>query len=188
MKYIDANKLIAKIERRKNESREIAQEHKNSPLGNAAQTMANEDEEILSLIDSLQQEQPETEMKSPFTGGKVTILSRQEEVTFRGEKVKILQKYYRCEDTGRKFTDSKLDDDMMWAAFRAYCEKKGMTSYTDIMLKQEQPEVDLEKEFEDYLNNMEGQPRIWHSDEQIEWAKDIARHFWNKGYNARKED
>lgn len=91
----------------------------------------------------LQQKQPETEMKSPFTGGKVTILSREEEVTFRGEKVKIDRKYYRCKDTGREFTDSKLDDDMMWDTFRAYCEKKGITSFTDIVLKQEQPEVDL---------------------------------------------
>lgn len=63
MKYIDADKLIAKIEKRKNESRELAQEHKNSSLGNAAQTMANEDEEILSLIDSLQQEQPEVDLE-----------------------------------------------------------------------------------------------------------------------------
>ena len=187
-KLIDVEKLITKIERRKNESREIAHEHKNSPLGNAAQTMANEDEEILSLIDSLQQEQQETEMKSPFTGGKVAILSKEEEVTFRGEKVKILRKYYRCEDTGKEFTDDKLDNDMMWTAFRTYCEKKGMTSFTDIMFKQEQQEVDLEKEFEDYLDNVEGQPRMWHSDEQMEWAKDIARHFWNKGYNAKKED
>ena len=61
-KYIDAEKLIAEIERRKNESRELAQEHKNSSLGNAAQTMANEDEEILSLIASLQQEQPEVDL------------------------------------------------------------------------------------------------------------------------------
>ena len=94
------------------------------------------------LLKSLQ---PEVDIKSPFTGGKVTILSREEETTFRGEKVKITRKYYRCVDTGREFTDSKLDDDMMWAAFRAYCEKKGMTSFTDIMLKQEQPEMNLEK-------------------------------------------
>ena len=96
------------------------------------------------LLKSLKQEQ--SDIKSPFTGGKVTILSREEEITFRGEKVKITRKYYRCVDTGREFTDSKLDDDMMWAAFRAYCEKKGMTSFTDIMLKQEQPDnEDIDK-------------------------------------------
>ena len=55
-------------------------------------------------------------------------------------------------------------------------------------LQQEQPEVDLEKEFEDYLDNVEGQPRMWHPDEQIEWAKDIARHFFELGIKAGKEE
>lgn len=67
-KYIDVDKMIAEIERRKNESRELAQEHKNSSLGNAAQTMANEDEEILSIIDTLQQEQPEEARYNTLTG------------------------------------------------------------------------------------------------------------------------
>lgn len=132
MKYIDADKLIAEIERLYDIARDA------SYNGEIEGEMTAYDK-ILSLIASLQQERQETDMKSPFTGGKVAILSRQEEVTFRGEKVKILRKYYRCEDTGRKFTNDKLDDDMMWAVFRAYCEKKGMTSFTDIMLKQEQP-------------------------------------------------
>ena len=82
------------------------------------------------LLKSLQQEQ--SDIKSPFTGGKVIILSREEEATFRGEKVKITRKYYHCVDTGREFTDSKLDDDMMWAVFRAYCEKKGFNSFSDL--------------------------------------------------------
>lgn len=53
---------------------------------------------------------------------------------------------------------------------------------------EEQPEVDLEKEFDGFLNKKEGVPRMWHSDEQIEWAKDIARHFYELGLNARKEE
>lgn len=51
--------------------------------------------------------------------------------------------------------------------------------------------MDLEKEFEDYLDNIEGQPRMWRPDEQIEWVKDIAHHFAEWGaihFNARKED
>ena len=52
-------------------------------------------------------------------------------------------------------------------------------------LQKEQPEVELEKEFEDYLGNMEGQPRMWHPDEQIEWAKDIARHFYELSKNSK---
>ena len=47
-------------------------------------------------------------------------------------------------------------------------------------------EVDLEKEFESFLDNIEGVPRMWHSDEQIEWAKDIAKHFFELGLMAQK--
>ena len=42
-------------------------------------------------------------------------------------------------------------------------------------------DVDLEKEFESFLDNIEGVPRMWHSDEQIVWAKDIAKHFFKLG-------
>jgi len=47
-------------------------------------------------------------------------------------------------------------------------------------------EVDLEKEFNDFLDNVEGVPRMWHPDEQIEWAKDIAKHFFELGLKARQ--
>ena len=55
-------------------------------------------------------------------------------------------------------------------------------------LQQEQPEVDLEKEFNNFLDNVEGVPRMWHSNEQIEWVKEIAKHFYELGLNARKEE
>lgn len=69
--------------------------------------------------------------------------------------------------------------------------KKEYDSYvkrTHLYPAKEQPVTDLEKEFEDYIGTMEGQPRMWHPDEQIEWAKDIARHFYGLGLNARKEE
>ncbi len=132
-KYIPADKLIAEIERFS--TTEYGGNTLGDDIANGALDFVLEE-----IIPSLQQDQP-FDMKSPFTGGKVTIISREEELTFRGEKVKITRKYYRCKDTGREFTDSKLDDDMMWAVFRAYCEKKGITSFTDIMLKQEQQDT-----------------------------------------------
>ena len=50
-------------------------------------------------------------------------------------------------------------------------------------------EVDFEKEFNRFLNEVEGVPRMWHSDEQIEWAKDLAKHFFELGLKAQnKED
>ena len=57
-KLIDAEKLIAEIERRKKEYIEFAQERGYSSLGNAARIRVNEDVKILSIITSLQQEQP----------------------------------------------------------------------------------------------------------------------------------
>lgn len=55
------------------------------------------------------------------------------------------------------------------------------------IIQQEQPEVDLDKEFNDFLDNMEGMPRMWHSDEQIEWGKHIARHFYGLRNRALEE-
>lgn len=166
IKYIDVEKLIANLERQNVDKKVI--------------------EPVIRIITALQQEQPETDMKSPFTGGKVVILSREEEVTFRGEKVKIIRKYYRCVDTGREFTDGKLDDDMMWAVFRAYCEKKGMTSFTDIMLKQEQPEVELEKEYKEWWENkVSGNMNIQHT---AEWyMHETARHFYELGLKVKSD-
>ena len=56
MKYIPVNKLIAEIERRMNE---------NCELGKKAECFSHravEDNDILALIDSLQQEQPEVDL------------------------------------------------------------------------------------------------------------------------------
>ena len=74
------------------------------------------------------------DMKSPFTGGRVTLETKDQEIEYRGQKVKITQKYYRCEDTGNEFTDTKLDNDMMWDVFRAYWDKKNPEHFRDIDL------------------------------------------------------
>jgi len=72
------------------------------------------------------------EIKSPFTGGLVALWKRKEEVIFRGEKLEVELPYYKCLDTDREFTDSKLDEDRQWATFRAYWEKKGFDYFYDI--------------------------------------------------------
>ena len=60
-------------------------------------------------------------------------------------------------------------------------------------LQQEQPEVDLEKEIEEYFKG-------WFVDEDlglvksdswsciVEDVKEVARHFYKLGFNARKEE
>lgn len=44
-------------------------------------------------------------------------------------------------------------------------------------LPEEPVSEDLTEEFNRFLDNEEGMPRMWHPDEQLEWGKDIARHF-----------
>mgnify|MGYP007013874508 CR=1 FL=1 len=46
-------------------------------------------------------------------------------------------------------------------------------------LPEEPIENDLEKEFNHFLDEIEGVPRMYHPEEQIEWGKDIAQHFAN---------
>lgn len=48
-------------------------------------------------------------------------------------------------------------------------------------------EVDLEKEFNNFLDDVEGVPRMWHSNEQIEWGKDIAKHFFGLGLRLNQK-
>lgn len=50
------------------------------------------------------------------------------------------------------------------------------------IVKQEQPDVDLEKEIEEYFPESDFYTG-WNYDDVVE----VARDFWNKGYNARKK-
>ena len=55
-------------------------------------------------------------------------------------------------------------------------------------LQQERPKVDLEKEIGKFLDET-GAPYFWcGDDEQKEWCSVIARHFYELGLKARKED
>ena len=58
-----------------------------------------------------------------------------------------------------------------------------LDSLDDIIdsLQQEQPEVDLENEIQIYSNYLE-------ENGLTAPLEAVARHFWNKGYNARKEE
>lgn len=72
-------------------------------------------------------------VKSPFTGGRVLLCTKETTVKYRGEDITAEREYYRCEDTGVEFSDSKLDDDFMWKVFRVYCNKQGFQYFTDIL-------------------------------------------------------
>lgn len=215
-KYILVDKLIAEIERRKNESRELAQEHKNSSLGNAAQTMANEDEEILSIIESLQQEQPETpfltekaivwfnniaESAKKLSAGNVSHLAP----TIAGMAIRSAE-FLEKRKQGQPEVPSGEDVMVMCNQILIDWVKEGNTQeekelreqahirffelYDDYLMR-EQLEVDLKEEFHRWLSN-----------EKEEWGGEIpnygdyglfviACHFAKWGathFNARKQE
>ena len=48
-------------------------------------------------------------MKSPFTGGEVTIHYEPREIVIRKVKLEVIQRFYKCIDTGTLFTDEPMD-------------------------------------------------------------------------------
>ena len=87
-------------------------------------------------------------------------------------KEKIISEIQRRISLFRK--DGKLGSDTEIALY-------GLINFINSM--QEDPvSDDLEVEFNRFLDEVEGVPRMWHSEEQIEWAMDVARHFaiWQK--------
>lgn len=62
-----------------------------------------------------------TDMKSPFTGGRVKEVSTTETVEFRKEKYCVPAIYYVCEDTDEQFTTTEQDTirfDDLYAQYR----------------------------------------------------------------------
>ena len=49
-------------------------------------------------------------MKSPFTGGAVSLKYENSELIYRKEQFETVQIYYLCEDTGETFTTDELDE------------------------------------------------------------------------------
>lgn len=89
-----------------------------------------------------------------FTGpGNYTEIEEEIEVTFRNQKFTIKHRCY-CNEKGEKFTTDRQDDDMMWAIFRAYWERRGFEHFYDIdgyREKQEPASEDLEQASKEWL-------------------------------------
>lgn len=66
------------------------------------------------------------------------------EVEFRGEKVTINREFYR--DGEMNYSTSEQDDNAIWSALRAWCEKKGITPFELYPKHSEQPVEGLEEE------------------------------------------
>ena len=72
------------------------------------------------------------EKRSPITGGEMQLMQEKSSVKFRGEEISFIKKFYHCVNSGQEFTDTELDNDNMWAIFRAYWERRGFKHFYDI--------------------------------------------------------
>lgn len=71
-------------------------------------------------------------MKSPFTGGTVSLHTENMEIAFRKEKFTVIGQYYKCEDTGEEFTTTEQDELALNQAYNQYREKYGIPYVDEI--------------------------------------------------------
>ena len=182
-KYIDADKLIAEIERRKDEWQALINKN-NAVNPTAVKEVICEDLNILDIITSLQQEQPDTcifgntpsESSCKFCGVECALREpKQTETTSAGlsskdEAIGLAIMAYL--DTKVKHDNAKVCGVSLKVA-REWIREK-------IVNKQEQPEVDIDI-----------QQELYHHFGQVKdftLGVSIARHFYELGLNARKEE
>ncbi|MEG2218940.1 MAG: DUF4065 domain-containing protein, partial [Muribaculaceae bacterium] len=71
-------------------------------------------------------------MKSPFTGGTVSLHTENMEITFRKENFTVVSQYYKCNDTGEEFTTKEQDGLAINQVYNQYREKYGIPFVEDI--------------------------------------------------------
>ena len=167
MKYIDADKLIKSV----NNYQEGAKAALNPTDGDADYYKGKIDacKDMQEFITSLQQEQPKFKIGD-------TIHKIGENTVFPMTIERISDGDYVC-DGGKCFVSIKFQDDYE-------------------LVEQEQPDVDLEKEVSNYLkihhlHIKDGGRIVFENDDTPNFMgdiRDIARHFYELGYNARKEE
>jgi N-acetylglucosamine-6-phosphate deacetylase len=149
MKYIDADKLIAEIQKLRSET----------CISESDDYYEYAKSEIIDIINSLQQEQ-----------------------SIRGPHIESW-----IEETKKELQHEEELLDMRLETLKRIRDKKNQ-------FQQERPEVELEREIRDYFSKwgyniyngaitMDNGIIV-----TLSSIQNVARHFWNKGYNARKED
>lgn len=194
-KYIDAEKILTWFEDTFQDG-EVEDWYLERTIDSVVAPYKTKDilkEELSGIIDSLQQEQPNNMIQ--WTGNNL-----KEVIDFTGKSPRFGE-WFNSWDEYEKYVHTHND------ILKLFCEDgshyevpvgawivKTPDGYNVpsvarfIHAKQEQPKVDWEKEIDKFLNET-GAPYVWcNDDEQKEWCNIIARHFWNKGYNARKKE
>ena len=65
-------------------------------------------------------------MKSPFTGGEITLQREMRMMDFRKESFRVQFQYYVCNDTGEQFTNDELDEANINQVYNQYRAKYGI--------------------------------------------------------------
>lgn len=188
MKYIDSEKLIAEIERRIEETKSMKPSFDQFWAGQISAFKG-----AIKIAESLQQEEPPTEREIAEAHHYAEMIRENDKARIRQEQPKKNKNCSVCPHC----IDRK--DQNGWhfkGCFGGPYKGKFIAEIDECPLKQEQPEVDLDKEICKYF---EGWRINYYSETEellrkdgctvdLDDVKEIARDFWNKGYNARKEE
>ena len=89
-------------------------------------------------------EDPNT-IKSPITGGKVTLKWEWRDMVFRKESFKVMFPYFLCQDTGESFTTT--ESDMVWCRqlYNQYAQKYGIPFTDEIIAIRERYGLSAQK-------------------------------------------
>ena len=191
MKYIDTERLKTEI---KNIISTVKNRNYPDPFGTLEQCLAaaeiNALELALETIDSLQQEQPANMIQ--WTGSNL-----QEVIDFTGKSPKFGE-WFKTWDEFESYVHSHGDILKLFSEDGSHFEVpvgawivKTPDGYNVpsvarfIHAKQEQPEVDFEKAYESYMESSKDD--LSGSAVTVN-MKDLARHFYELGLKARKEE
>jgi len=186
MKYIDAEKLKAEIERRIKsvESCPFIEAEFGAEMKREGKVQAYN--EILSFINSLQQEQPK------FNVGDLVVSKKNPHLTYKILATNIPNELGKTDYKVEIFTDGKpgiLDE-----PHNIHLISSDRIEDWGELVQQEQSEVSLEREIRDYFSkwNYNFYNSVITMDNDIvatlSSIQNVARHFYELGLNARKEE
>lgn len=178
MKYIDAEKLIAEIEKmREINKKAFMAEHITADVFHGRAQAINR---LFEFITSLQQEQPEGLHFTPLN----RLIQKIPSEKWNDSTNNYAKKLRDC-----LIKEGYLKDAEVLQGYISYMNGNNVPMAT--MDEQEQPEEDIWKEIHKYFNphGMELQFDRSKGNTILRPKQlfNFARHFWNKGYNARKE-
>ena len=77
-------------------------------------------------------EDPKT-MTSPITGGRVTLHWEWRDMEYRKETFRVMFPFFRCEDTGERFTTTESDGVWWNQMLQQYCQRHGLPYKDEII-------------------------------------------------------